>query len=110
MVGSRTEDRVEVDRCDPEIGQPVEVLGDTEDVAALVPVERRRSVPRLEVDGLAYTVRLRETIGEDLIEDGVVYPWRSVMKTSRGAPIALTVFTGFWVVVAIRRHVAGPSR
>ena len=74
MVGGRPEDGVEVDRGDPEVGQPVEVLGNAEEVAALVAVERRGRVPRLEIDRLANSVGLREAIGEDLIEDGIPDP------------------------------------
>ena len=110
MVGRRSEDRVEVDRCDPELGQPIEVLNNAEKVAALVSMERRRSVPRLEVDGFAHTVRLGETVGEDLIEDGVLHPARSVVEARRGVPIQLTMRTRVWIVLAVLLHVAGPSR
>ena len=48
VVRGGREDRVQVERRDPEVGQLVEPLGQAEEVAALVAVVRRRRVPRLE--------------------------------------------------------------
>ena len=64
------------ERGDPELLQLAESLHDAVKVAPLEPVSGRRRIPRLERARLPDPRRTRETIGEDLVEDGVAHPRR----------------------------------
>ena len=74
VVGGRLEDRRQVQRVDAERLDVVEVLDDPEEVAALEAVVRRRGVPRLERARLRDPRAARESVREDLVEDGVSDP------------------------------------
>ncbi len=78
VVEPPTEDRVQVQRVDPEVDQVVQPLDDPEQVAALEPMRRGRRVPRLQVAGLADAIARREPVGKDLVEDRVADPVRGI--------------------------------
>ncbi len=82
VVGGGLEDGVEVDRGDPQVAQPVELLDHPHQVTALVAVPGGRSVPLLQIGGLVNPARSREAIGKDLIEDGVGNPGRRPIEGS----------------------------
>src|SRR5262245_51874438 len=69
MVGGGPENGVEVDGADAKVGEVVELLHDTEEVAALEAVPCRGRVPRFEVSGLGNIGAGGETVGENLVED-----------------------------------------
>jgi hypothetical protein len=71
VVRGRREDRVEVERGDPQLGEFVEVLRDAQQVAALEAKRRRRGIPRLHRPGFGDAPARREAVREDLVEDGV---------------------------------------
>ncbi len=68
MIGSRSKDRVEVQRRDSQILQVIEILGDPIQIAAFETVMRGRRVPRFKTD-IRQTVAACKTIGKNLIED-----------------------------------------
>ena len=74
MVRPGAEDRVEIDRVDPQVGQVVQMLDYTQQITALVAVTGGRRAPRLQVGCLGHAVRLGKAIGEDLIKDSVPNP------------------------------------
>src|SRR6266540_5044283 len=78
VVRGRLEDWREVDRGRAQVLDVVQALDYAEQVAALVPLGRRRAVPRLEVVRLDQPVALREAVREDLVEHRVLHPIWSV--------------------------------
>jgi hypothetical protein len=81
MIARRVEDRIEIEGIDPQFGQPIEVLDDPPQVAALVSAARGRSRPWLETSRFRHPLRPGEPIGEDLIEDRVGHPRRPGART-----------------------------
>jgi len=79
VIGSRGEDRVEVDGRDAQLLQVVEMFCDAQKVAALEAMDSGCRVAWLQVQScLGNAVALGKAIGEDLVKDGVLYPVGSV--------------------------------
>ena len=75
VVGAGVEDRVEVKRGRPQILQIVKPLEDPPQVAALKAPQSWWSAPRIHIGRIVRRVAVGESIGEDLIEDGVLHPF-----------------------------------
>ena len=74
MVRRRGEDRVEVERVDTQVREIRQPLRDPQQVAALEAVPGRRVVPGLHGSGLPHPSGRRESVREDLVEDGIADP------------------------------------
>src|SRR3954451_22902712 len=74
MVRGRLEDRSEVDRRRAKRLNVIEMLDYAQQVAAFVALNRRRAIPGLKIARLGQLVALREAVGENLVEDGVLDP------------------------------------
>jgi hypothetical protein len=74
VVAGRREDRVQVDRRDPQVGQVVEAIDEPQEVAPLVAVDGRRRRPRLEPTRLRHTPTAGEAVREHLVEHGMPNP------------------------------------
>jgi len=75
MVAGGGKDRVQVDGRDAEVAQVIQFLGHAVQVAAFETVDGGRRIPAFKRQvGRWIALALGETVGEDLVEDGVLYP------------------------------------
>ncbi len=74
VVGGGVKNGVEVDRVHPQVEDVVEALDDTPQVAALKSPGGWGRAPGLEVRRVVGGIAVGEAVGEDLVEDGILYP------------------------------------
>src|SRR5690554_5565763 len=74
VVGARREDRVQVDRVAPEVLDVRKAFDNAGKVPAEEVLSGRRGAPRFDTRRIVRGVTVAEPVGEDLVEDRVVYP------------------------------------
>jgi hypothetical protein len=74
VVGSRLENGVEINRRYPQVLQVIQMFDDPEQIATFETVRCGGRFPGFQVVRLTQVLAAGESIGEDLIEDGVVDP------------------------------------
>ena len=74
MVGRGEENGVEIEGVHAEIEEVIEFLDDAAQVAAHEIIEGRFCAPFRDVGGIIAWVGVGETVGENLVEDCVLYP------------------------------------
>jgi hypothetical protein len=86
----RLEDGIQVNGGDAQVEQVIEFLDDAAQIAALEVVNGGRRAPGLDVDRVVGWVAVGEAVGENLVEDGVLYPVRDSHGVS-GEMVSITV-------------------
>jgi hypothetical protein len=76
VVAPRREDRIEVDRRDPEVIQVIQLLADSPQIPTLKPGESGRGPPWLDIRGIVRWIAVGKAIRKDLIENRVLDPGR----------------------------------
>ena len=91
VVGGGHEDRVEVERVDPEVLQIVQFLIDAQQIPALKACPRQRRIPRFDIGGLFKIIGFCKTVGENLVKDRVFDPVRCIRLLSHCVRILLLI-------------------